>query len=206
MELFFILAIIFSFAFALLSPNKNKRKFKDRTPWNNPQFPSPPIPEKTWDEKKYTFEKKDQLSIALKSKFTKQRIINKTEEEVYRLILRFLITNNLKQYKVTMQTSMGEILKCESEGYGTINCKRADFCIVDKDFYPIAIIEVNGSGHYQGDALEREEIKRSAAECAGITYISIRENEDKYQKIENELKKILLNKINLEIIEPNNAD
>lgn len=59
------------------------------------------------------------------------------------------------QYKINMQTNLGEILKSSPDEHKTINCKRADFCIVDKEFMPVAVVEVNGTGHYQGDVNER---------------------------------------------------
>jgi len=42
----------------------------------------------------------------------------------------------------------------------------------------IAVIEVNGTGRYQGDALLRDETKRTAIECGGINYIAIREKKN----------------------------
>ncbi len=98
-----------------------------------------------------------------------------------------------------MQTSLGEILRSSHEGYKTINSKRVDFCIVDKEFMPVAVIEVNGTGHYQGDALQRDETKRVAIEGAGIKYIAIRENENTQEKLNRELNPILINHI-IEII------
>jgi hypothetical protein len=86
-----------------------------------------------------------------------------------------------------MQTSLGEILSCTFEGHKTINCKREYFCIVAEDFIPVAVIEVNETGHYQGDALERDEVNRTAIESAGIKYIAAREDEVLKEKPEREL-------------------
>lgn len=140
---------------------------------------------------KLSCEKNDQLSITLNNKYEKQRLINKTEEEVYKIILRMIYQHAKGQYKINMQTSLGETLKSSYEGHRTINSKRVDFCIVDRDFMPVAVVEVNGAGHYQGDALIREETKRAAIESAGIKYIAIRENENAIEKLNRELKIVL---------------
>ncbi len=190
--LFIVLAI--AIVLALVAPKK-KRSY--RSPWRNPKKESL-ITEKP-REIKPTFEKKDQLSITLKNKYEKQRLLNKTEEEVYKIILRMIYTHAKGQYKINMQTSLGEILRSSYEGYKTINSKRVDFCIVDKEFMPVAVIEVNGTGHYQGDALQRDETKRTAIESAGIKYVAVRENENTQEKLYRELKPILTNHI-IEII------
>lgn len=59
------------------------------------------------------------------------------------------------------------------------------------DAYPVAVIEVNGAGHYQGDALLRDETKRTAIECVGIKYIATRENEGAHEKLKNEIESVL---------------
>lgn len=182
--LFIALAIVITLA--LLG---TKKKITYKSPWKNPEKENFPLPPPI--EKPSTFDKKDQLSITLNNKYEKKRMLNKTEEEVYKIILRMIYLHAKGQYKINMQTSLGEILKSSPDGHKTINCKRVDFCIVDKEFMPVAVIEVNGTGHYQGDALLRDETKRTAIECAGITYIAIRENEVKEEKICRELVPIL---------------
>lgn len=182
--LFIVLAIVITLA--LLGP---KKKITYKSPWKNPEKENFPLPPPI--EKPSTFDKKDQLSITLNNKYEKKRMLNKTEEEVYKIILRMIYLHAKGQYKINMQTSLGEILKSSPDGHKTINCKRVDFCIVDREFIPVAVIEVNGTGHYQGDALLRDETKRTAIECAGIKYIAIRENENVTEKLNKELKLIL---------------
>jgi len=70
---------------------------------------------------------------------------------------------------------------------------------------PVAVIEVNGTGHYQNNALERDEIKRIAVESAGIRYIAIRENENKKEKLERELLYMLNKKSTIESINTSNS-
>jgi len=185
---FLIFLIIVAVVVALIFPKK-KRSHGNWKNQSKNNFKSGPQPEKP-------AEKITQLSVTLSNKYAKKRIINKTEEEVYKLVLRMIYLNAKGKFKINMQTSLGEILTCSSEGHKTINCKRVDFCIMDIDFLPVAVIEVNGTGHYQGDALERDEVKRTAIESAGIKYIAIRENENFKEKLERELIHIFT--VNLE--------
>jgi len=137
-------------------------------------------------------ESSNALKIALTHKYEKQRLFNKGEEEVFKLLLRIIHTHAKGQFRVNGQTSLGELLRTKNTyAFNVINFKRVDFCIVDKDYLPVAVIEVNGSGHYQNNALERDEIKRAAVESAGIKYIALRENENKQEKLERELIYVL---------------
>ena len=60
------------------------------------------------------------------------------------------------------QVSLGEILSAKGEAYRAINSKRVDMIIIDARGYPKVAIEIQGSGHYQGDALQNDAIKRTA--------------------------------------------
>lgn len=133
-----------------------------------------------------------QLSEVLKCKFEKQRLFNHTEEKIYRLLIEMINTHAKGHFKVNGQTSLGEILKCKERfGFNAINSKRIDLLIVNRDLMPVAAIEVNGTGHYQNNALERDEIKRAAIESAGIKYIAVRENENAREKLHRELLHVL---------------
>ena len=135
---------------------------------------------------------KKQLAEVLKCKFAKQRLFNYTEEKVYRILIDLINTHAKGNFTVNGQTSLGEILKCKERfAFNAINSKRVDLLIVDKNLMPVAAIEVNGTGHYQKNALERDEIKRAAIESAGIKYIAVRENEDAKEKLNRELFNIL---------------
>lgn len=158
-----------------------KKKSRSGGEWKKTQHYTKPYAERIINQPR------DHLSITLSHKYEKQRLLNRTEENVYNALLRMIYTNPKSGFKINMQTSLGEILKCDPEGFKTINSKRVDFCLVDKSFMPIVVIEVNGTGHYQGDALERDEVKRAAIESAGIKYIALRENENFNEKLNREL-------------------
>lgn len=138
-----------------------------------------------------------QLSEVLKCKFEKKRLFNYTEEKVYRLLIEMINTHAKGYFKVNGQTSLGEIINYQKglwnrKAFNAINSKRVDLLIVNRDLMPVAVIEVNGTGHYFNNALERDEIKRAAIESAGIKYIAIRENENAKEKLERELMHILI--------------
>jgi len=139
------------------------------------------------NQQQIAYQSEDHLSITLRHTYEKKRLLNRSEEKVYKAMLQIIYSNEKNGFKISMQPSLGEILNCEPEGHKTINSKRVDFCIVDRNYMPVAVIEVNGSGHYQGDALERDEVKRAAIESAGIKYIALRENENINDKLVREL-------------------
>ncbi len=181
---YLLILLVFVVVLSILFPKK-KSRYVSR--WKRANKEIGQTTSQNQKPTKLSYEKNDQLSITLNNKYEKQRLINKTEEEVYKIILRMIYQHAKGQYKINMQTSLGETLKSTYEGHRTINSKRVDFCIVDRDFMPVAVVEVNGAGHYQGDALIREEIKRAAIESAGIKYIAIRENENINEKLVREL-------------------
>src|SRR5690606_13749636 len=166
---------------------------KVEEPWRPVQSRHTPSPDHTIvEDTKAEEDTSKALKIALSNKYEKQRLYNKTEEDVFKLLVQLIYTHAKGQYKVNGQTSLGEILKTPNKyAFNVVNYKRVDFCIVDREYMPIAVIEVNSTGHYQNNALERDEIKRVACESAGIKYIAIRENESKKEKLERELLSLL---------------
>lgn len=51
--------------------------------------------------------------------------------------------------------------------------KFVDFLVVDWRGLPVAVIEYQGEGHYQGSAYDRDQAKRIACHRAGIAFIEI---------------------------------
>ncbi len=99
-----------------------------------------------------------------------------------------------KRYHIFGQVNLGEVLSCDNEeGYRFINSKRVDICITDRKYLPIAIIEVNGSGHDNDTSGFRDGIKKIALENAGIQYIAIRDifNDDIETRLKAELGGLL---------------
>ncbi len=79
---------------------------------------------------------------------TKKAILNNEEKSVY-----FALIEMIKSYKgafyVYSQVNLGEIISSSTDdGHSAINSKRVDFCISNKHFEPIAVVEYQGSGHF----------------------------------------------------------
>jgi hypothetical protein len=72
------------------------------------------------------------------------------------------------------QVSLGEVLSSpDARAYGAINSKRVDLLIVSRSGDPIAAIEYQGHGHYQGTAAARDAVKKEALRKAGVRYIAV---------------------------------
>jgi len=68
------------------------------------------------------------------------------------------------------QVSLGEVLSSpDARAYSAINSKRVDLLIVSRSGDPIAAIEYQGHGHYQGTAAARDAVKKEALRKAGAT-------------------------------------
>ena len=78
------------------------------------------------------------------------------------------------QWRVMAQVSLGEVLSSpNARGYSAINSKRVDLLIVSRSGDPIAAIEYQGHGHYQGTAAARDAVKKEAPRKAGVRYIEV---------------------------------
>lgn len=72
------------------------------------------------------------------------------------------------------QVSLGEVLSSsDPRAYAAINSKRVDMLIITSRGVPIAAIEYQGEGHYQGSAAARDAVKKEALRKAGVRYIEM---------------------------------
>jgi len=85
-------------------------------------------------------------------------------------------------FRVMAQTSLGEILKPKKGpwnaadadlAYRAINSKRADFVVVDRRGIAVLAVEYQGHGHYQGNALMRDAVKREVFRKANVTLLAV---------------------------------
>ncbi|MDE8350333.1 MAG: DUF2726 domain-containing protein [Acidocella sp.] len=103
--------------------------------------------------------------------FQPQRLMNGGEYNVFHIAEAMLEET---PYRVCPQVSLGEVLSSpDKEAYRAINSKRIDLLIIDAQGFPIVAIEIQGRGHYQGNAAQRDAIKRTALLKAGITYAEL---------------------------------
>lgn len=99
--------------------------------------------------------------------------MNKSVFSVY-CQLEALISRSHQTLRVFAQVSLAEILGSNSKpAYWAINSKRADFVIIDRFGHPVAVVEYHGAGHFQGDAIIRDAVKREACKRAGIIFIEL---------------------------------
>ena len=78
------------------------------------------------------------------------------------------------KWRVMAQVSLGEVLSSpDARAYSAINSKRVDLLIVSRSGDPIAAIEYQGHGHYQGTAAARDAVKKEALRKAGVRYIAV---------------------------------
>jgi len=115
----------------------------------------------------------EQLRRVSTAEFRKQPLLNKSEARVFAAAERAIAQAGLN-WRVMAQVNLGEILTSKDDSaFRAINSKRVDLLVVTSVGEPVAAIEYQGSGHYQGNAQIRDAIKRAALTQAGIAYIEI---------------------------------
>ncbi|EGI5923291.1 DUF2726 domain-containing protein [Salmonella enterica subsp. enterica serovar Colindale] len=64
--------------------------------------------------------------------------------------------------------------KCQDKpAFASVNSKRVDILVTDLFGFPCAVIEYQGGGHYQNNAIGRDAVKKEACRKAGIGYLEI---------------------------------
>ena len=116
----------------------------------------------------------NQLRYVSSAEFYPRSLMNKSEYRVFQLLERWLNQNSGYGYRLFCQVSYGEFLQtADNNAYKSINSKRADFLIIDRYGEPRAVIEYQGDGHYQGDAVLRDEVKAAALMSANVELVEI---------------------------------
>ena len=126
----------------------------------------------------------------LNANFYKKPLMNKEEYQLF-IRLENLLAQNTQGMRLFSQVSLGEILGSnDKSAYLGINSKRCDFLIVDKSAEALIVIEYHGSGHFQGNSSERDEMKRLALKKATIPTVEVL-NGYQWADVESDLKKEL---------------
>lgn len=114
-----------------------------------------------------------QLRIVMAAPFTKQRVLSAGEARVM-IEAERAIADLALPWRVMAQVSLGEILRSpDAAAFSAINSKRVDLLIVDERQDPVAAVEYQGTGHWQGTAAARDAVKKEALRKAGIAYIEV---------------------------------
>ncbi|NEX93070.1 DUF2726 domain-containing protein [Caulobacter sp. 17J65-9] len=115
----------------------------------------------------------DQLRLVMDANFTKRPLLSKSEARVFHAAEKALRDQQLA-WRVMAQVSLGEILSSpDPKAYSAVNSKRVDLLLVSGVGDPIAAIEYQGAGHFQGTAPARDAVKKEALRKAGIGYIEM---------------------------------
>jgi hypothetical protein len=115
----------------------------------------------------------DQLRIVTAAQFDKRRLLSKKEAQVFHQ-LETAVAGVGKGWRVMAQVNLGEILSCQQkDAFGAINSKRVDMLVVCNRSFPIAAVEYQGEGHYQGSAAARDAVKKEALRKAGVRYFEV---------------------------------
>lgn len=115
----------------------------------------------------------EQLRSVMLSRFTAKRVLSATEQRVM-VAAEAAVAEAGLAWRVLPQVALGEVLSSPDEaGFRAINAKRTDLLIVSERSMPIAAIEYQGEGHWQGSAPARDAVKKEALRRAGVGYIEI---------------------------------
>ncbi|MDT9600634.1 DUF2726 domain-containing protein [Sphingosinicella rhizophila] len=114
-----------------------------------------------------------QLKIVMDAPFEKRRLLSRKEAEVF-TALEAAVDNVGRGWRVMAQVSLGEVLASkDAAAFAAINSKRVDMLVVCNRSLPVAAVEYQGSGHYQGTAPARDAVKKEALRRAGISYVEV---------------------------------
>lgn len=113
----------------------------------------------------------NQLETVMKATFEARPLMSRSEAAVFFAAERALTRLDIKG-RVMAQVCLGEILRSTNdEAFRAINSKRVDILLISSNGYPLAAIEYQGEGHYQGTAYARDAVKKAALQSAGVAYI-----------------------------------
>lgn len=116
---------------------------------------------------------KMQLRSVRRASFRKQKLLNFSEFQVFRIIEQDTAIKRAG-LRLVVQTPLGEILKSQHKwGFRAVNSKRIDMLILDRNGWPLLAIEYQGEGHYSDTSGLRDAIKKTALMKAGIGYLEL---------------------------------
>ena len=115
----------------------------------------------------------EQLRQVAGADFSSRRLLSVSEERVLEA-LEIIIADMALGWRVMAQVNLAEILDTpDDSAFRAISAKRVDLLIVSAAQMPIAAVEYQGHGHFQGDAAVNDAIKREALRRAGIAYVEV---------------------------------
>jgi hypothetical protein len=132
----------------------------------------------------------EQLRVVMSATYTARRLLSPAEARVFEAA-ELAIREQGLSWRVMAQVSLGEILASPDQAaFRAINSKRVDVLLVTRAGAPIAAIEYQGAGHYQGSAPARDAVKKEALRRAGVAYIEVGEDH-KREDLARELSRLV---------------
>lgn len=120
----------------------------------------------------------EQLRVVMGARFEPRALMSRSEAKVFYAAERAIKIRKLP-WRVMAQVNLGEILSSpDSRAFAAINSKRVDVLLISSRGAPIAAIEFQGEGHYQGSAPARDAVKKEALRRAGVRYIEVTPEHD----------------------------
>lgn len=122
-----------------------------------------------------------QIEAVAHCDFERWPLLNREEARLLPL-LEQVVAQAGGGHRLMAQTCLGELIRpvgasgtpeIRRRGFASINAKRLDFAIIDRDGYLALAIEYQGSGHYHADSFMRDAVKREALRKAGVATIEI---------------------------------
>ncbi|MBF9036449.1 DUF2726 domain-containing protein [Rhodobacterales bacterium HKCCE2091] len=124
---------------------------------------------------------KNQLDAVQQVFFEKKRIMNKAEYRVFRA-LEEIVAEVSGGYRVMAQVSLGEVIgpvsqtatwQAKKDAFASVNSKRLDFAVIDREGFVALAVEYQGGGHYQESAFIRDAVKKEALRRAGVPFMEV---------------------------------
>lgn len=155
-------ALVFAMLAGAIFARPARRRWRPHRPYHTAPLPMRPASDPT-----------EQLRAVMAGAFTAKRVLSRTEAQVMRAAEAAIAEAGLP-WRVLAQVALGEVLASPDEAaFRAINAKRVDLLIVSAVSEPLAAIEYQGEGHWQGSAPARDAVKKEALRKAGVAYLEI---------------------------------
>jgi len=147
---------------------------------------------KEWDVGDY----QNQLRFIEQTQLYIRKPINKEAFKTVFIVAENALASIRPKHRILAEVSMGSFMGTSNAGvrksisvraFKSFNSKRVDFLVIDASGKPKLAIEYHGSGHYQGNAEDRDAVKRFALKKAGIPLLEISEGATK-REVENKVR------------------
>lgn len=154
-------------------------------------FAQSPSPRK-YERVRRPCNKEDQLYLVANNSFSLKRLMNREEFKLFQKIERYLM-NQHPSYRVFPQVCLGEVFTSKNKlAHSCINSKRSDLIIIDRFGHPIVVIEYQGAGHFNEDAIIRDAVKKEICRKTGVAYMEF-SPDDEDEKLQS-MSKLLASK------------